>query len=51
MSLMGILDRVADTAALDKLIEPARRAVQGVPQTVKDLLHGTWLATRGQGSR
>jgi nitrite reductase/ring-hydroxylating ferredoxin subunit/uncharacterized membrane protein len=43
MSLMGILDRVADTAALDKLIDPARRAVQGVPQTVKDLLHGTWL--------
>ena len=43
MSLMGILDRVADTAALDKLIDPARRAVQGVPRTVKDLLHGTWL--------
>jgi nitrite reductase/ring-hydroxylating ferredoxin subunit len=43
MSLMGILDRVADTAALDKVIDPARRAVQSVPQTVKDLLHGTWL--------
>ena len=28
MSLMGILDRVADVAALDKVIEPARRAVQ-----------------------
>ena len=45
MSLIGILDRVADAAALDKLIDPARRAVQGVlrPQAVKDLLHGTWL--------
>jgi nitrite reductase/ring-hydroxylating ferredoxin subunit len=45
MSLMGFLDRVADIAALDKGIEPARRAVQAVlkPQAVKDLLHGTWL--------
>ena len=44
MSLMGILDRVADSAALDKDIDPARRAVQaGLPQPVKDLLHGTWL--------
>jgi nitrite reductase/ring-hydroxylating ferredoxin subunit len=45
MSLLGILDRVADAAAFDRVIEPARRAVQGVlrPQAVKDLLHGTWL--------
>ena len=44
MSLMGILDRVADAAALDKVIDPARRAVQAVlPQPVKNLLHGTWL--------
>ncbi len=44
MSLMGILDRVADAAALDKVIDPARRAVQaGLPQPVKNLLHGTWL--------
>src|SRR6478735_3437107 len=45
MSLMGILDRVTDAAALDKTIEPVRRAVQVVlkPQLVKDLLHGTWL--------
>ncbi|TFV76777.1 Rieske (2Fe-2S) protein [Blastococcus sp. CT_GayMR19] len=44
MSLMGILDRVADAAALDKVIDPARRAVQAaLPQPVKDFLHGTWL--------
>jgi nitrite reductase/ring-hydroxylating ferredoxin subunit len=44
MSLMGILDRVADAAALDKVIDPVRRAVQAVlPQPVKNLLHGTWL--------
>jgi nitrite reductase/ring-hydroxylating ferredoxin subunit/uncharacterized membrane protein len=44
MSLMGILDRVADAAALDKVIDPARRVVQAVlPQSVKNLLHGTWL--------
>ena len=45
MSLMGILDRVADSATFDKTIEPARRAVQAVlrPQAFKDLLHGTWL--------
>ena len=28
MSLMGFLDRVADVATFDKVIEPARRAVQ-----------------------
>src|SRR5215218_880995 len=45
MSLMGILDRVADRATFDKAIGPAQRAVQAVlkPQALKDLLHGTWL--------
>ncbi len=45
MSLMGILDRVSDVAAFDKVIEPARRAVDAVlrPQAFKDVLHGTWL--------
>lgn len=45
MSLMGILDRVSDVAGLDKVAEPARKAVLAVlrPPAVKDLLHGTWL--------
>jgi nitrite reductase/ring-hydroxylating ferredoxin subunit/uncharacterized membrane protein len=44
MSLMGILDRVADVSSFDGVIEPARRAVQKVlPPAVKDVLHGTWL--------
>src|SRR3712207_1872138 len=45
MSLMGILDRVADKATFDSAIEPARRAVQAAlrPQALRDLLHGTWL--------
>ena len=45
MSLLAILDRVSDVAAFDKVIEPARRAVQAAlrPQGLKDLLHGTWL--------
>jgi nitrite reductase/ring-hydroxylating ferredoxin subunit len=43
MSLMGILDRLADVTAFDKVIEPTRRFVQAAPQGVKDLLHGTWL--------
>jgi nitrite reductase/ring-hydroxylating ferredoxin subunit len=45
MSVMGILDRVADVAALDKVIDPVRHVVQAVlkPQAIKDLLHGTWL--------
>jgi nitrite reductase/ring-hydroxylating ferredoxin subunit len=45
MSLLGILDRVANVAAIDGVIEPARRGVQAVlkPQAVKDFLHGTWL--------
>lgn len=45
MSLMGILDRVADVQTFDKVIEPARKAVNAAlrPQAFKDLLHGTWL--------
>ncbi|MDK3255587.1 Rieske (2Fe-2S) protein [Blastococcus capsensis] len=43
MSLMGFLDRFADVSAFDKAIEPARRAVQGLPSGLKDVLHGTWL--------
>src|SRR5215203_4581562 len=44
MSLMGILERVADVSSFDKAIDPARRAVQkGLPGGLKDLLHGTWL--------
>jgi len=43
MSLMGILDRLADVTTFDKAMEPARKAVQAAPQSLKDLLHGTWL--------
>jgi nitrite reductase/ring-hydroxylating ferredoxin subunit/uncharacterized membrane protein len=46
MSLMGILDRVADVATFDKVIEPARRAVLSAlkrPPGLKSFLHGTWL--------
>jgi nitrite reductase/ring-hydroxylating ferredoxin subunit len=45
MGLMGILDRVADVSAFDKVIEPARRAVLTAlkPPAVKDALNGTWL--------
>jgi nitrite reductase/ring-hydroxylating ferredoxin subunit len=45
MSLMGILDRVADADVFDKVIEPARRAVRGAlkPRAVQDFLRGTWL--------
>lgn len=45
MSVMGILDRLSDSAALDKAIDPVWKAVQGVlkPQALRDLLHGTWL--------
>ena len=45
MSLMGILDRVSDASAIDKVAEPVRRVVQAAlrAQAVKDLLHGTWL--------
>ncbi|MGY1830497.1 Rieske 2Fe-2S domain-containing protein [Geodermatophilus sp. SYSU D01180] len=45
MSLMGILDRLADVSTFDRAIEPARKAVQAVlrPGVLKDALHGTWL--------
>jgi nitrite reductase/ring-hydroxylating ferredoxin subunit len=45
MSLLVVLDRVADVSAFDRVIEPARRAVRAVlrPQAVRDFLHGTWL--------
>jgi nitrite reductase/ring-hydroxylating ferredoxin subunit len=45
MSLLGFLDRLADVSAFDKVIDPARHAVQSAlrPQAVKDFLHGTWL--------
>ena len=45
MSLLGILDRLADAPTFDKLIEPARRGVLAAlgPTAVKDFLHGTWL--------
>jgi nitrite reductase/ring-hydroxylating ferredoxin subunit/uncharacterized membrane protein len=45
MSLLGFLDRIADTDALDAVMDPARRAVRGAlrPQGLKDLLHGSWL--------
>jgi nitrite reductase/ring-hydroxylating ferredoxin subunit len=45
MSLLGVLDRIADLPTFDKAIEPARKAVNALlrPQAVKDALHGTWL--------
>jgi nitrite reductase/ring-hydroxylating ferredoxin subunit len=45
MSLLVVLDRVADVTTFDKAIEQARRAVRATlrPQAVRDLLHGTWL--------
>jgi nitrite reductase/ring-hydroxylating ferredoxin subunit len=45
MSLLGVLDRIADKPTFDRAIEPARAAVQKLlrPQALKDLLHGTWL--------
>ncbi|KQS73690.1 Rieske (2Fe-2S) protein [Modestobacter sp. Leaf380] len=45
MSLLGILDRLADVTSLDKAVEPARTAVDRLlrPQGLKDALHGTWL--------
>jgi nitrite reductase/ring-hydroxylating ferredoxin subunit len=45
MSLMGILDRVGDATSVDKVVDPARKAVLAVlrPPAVKDFLHGTWL--------
>ena len=44
MSLMGILERLADVSSYDKAIEPARKAVlTALPSALKDVLHGTWL--------
>ena len=43
MSLLGVLDRIADLPNFDKAIEPVRKAVNALPQVVKDALHGTWL--------
>src|SRR3954464_14960025 len=45
MSFMGILDRVSDGTTFDKVIDPARRAVQAAlrPPALKDFLHGGWL--------
>jgi nitrite reductase/ring-hydroxylating ferredoxin subunit/uncharacterized membrane protein len=45
MSLLGFLDRIADVSAMDKAIEPARKAVQGAlkPRAFIDFLHGTWI--------
>src|SRR3954447_2450759 len=45
MSLFGILDRLADVPTFDRLVEPARSAVNAIlqPQAVKDVLHGSWL--------
>ncbi len=43
MSLLGVLDRIADLPTIDRAIEPARKAVASLPQLVKDALHGTWL--------
>jgi nitrite reductase/ring-hydroxylating ferredoxin subunit len=45
MSLMRILDRVADSDTLDKVIEPARKAVSATlrPTALKNFLHGSWL--------
>ncbi|MCW2696758.1 MAG: Membrane protein of unknown function, putative 2Fe-2S ferredoxin domain [Modestobacter sp.] len=45
MSLLGVLDRIADLPTIDRAIEPARKAVNAVlrPQLVRDVLHGSWL--------
>src|SRR3954453_2744668 len=43
MSLLGFLDRWADVATYDKVLDPVRGAVQKVPHPVNNLLHGTWL--------
>ncbi|GHE08886.1 Rieske 2Fe-2S domain-containing protein [Klenkia taihuensis] len=45
MSLLGFLDRIADSPALDGADRPARAAVQRAlrPRAVEDALHGTWL--------
>jgi nitrite reductase/ring-hydroxylating ferredoxin subunit len=45
MSLTAFLDRWADVPTYDKVIDPARKAVQSAlkPAALKDALHGTWL--------
>ncbi|GAB3361270.1 Rieske (2Fe-2S) protein [Modestobacter lapidis] len=45
MSLLGVLDRIADLPTFDKAIEPARKAVNSLlrPQVIRDALHGTWI--------
>ena len=45
MSLTAFLDRWADVPTYDKVIDPARKAVQAAlkPAALKDALHGTWL--------
>ena len=45
MSVMGIIDRLADVSRFDPAINSVRRVVQGAlrPQAVKDALHGMWL--------
>src|SRR3954471_9031780 len=45
MSLFGILDRLADVPTFDRLVEPARSAVNAIlqPQAAKDVLPGSWL--------
>jgi len=45
MSLLSVLDRIADVSALDKVAIPLRNAVNAAlrPQALKDALHGTWL--------
>lgn len=45
MSLLGFLDRLADTPALDRAADPARTAVNALlrPQGLRNVLHGTWL--------
>src|ERR1700712_173795 len=45
MSLMGIVDRLADVSTFDPAIESVRRLVNKAlgPQALKNALHGTWL--------
>jgi nitrite reductase/ring-hydroxylating ferredoxin subunit len=45
MSLMGIVDRLADVSTFDPAIESVRRVVNKAlrPQALKNVLHGTWL--------
>ncbi|MPQ98665.1 Rieske 2Fe-2S domain-containing protein [Modestobacter sp. I12A-02628] len=45
MSLLSVLDRIADVSSMDRVVSPVQRAVNAVlrPQALKDALHGTWL--------